>query len=73
MSAICLGCQWLGSTACAETRALSPKTIPTIHQMTVISLIYLSAGTEIAPGGLLHHSNFIFKFLKKKNPINRFS
>lgn len=47
-------------------QVLSPKTSHTIHQMTVLFLIYLSAGTEIAPGGLLHHSNFIFKFLKKK-------
>jgi hypothetical protein len=50
---------WKHSLGCLET-------ILNSHQTALISLIYLSAGTEIAPGGLQHLSNFIFKFLKKK-------
>lgn len=61
-----LACQCIAAQLVLKLQDLSLKTIPAIHQMTVIQLIYLSAGTEIAPGRLLHRSNFIFKFLKEK-------
>lgn len=61
-----LNCQWVDSTACTKLQDLSLKMIHTVHQTTVIFLIYLSAGTEMAPGGLRHYSNFVFKFLKRK-------
>lgn len=61
-----LAARGLAAQLARRLQALSLKTIGAIHQMTVIFLIYLSAGTEIAPGGLLYHSNFIFEFLKKK-------
>jgi hypothetical protein len=58
--------QCLAAQLALTLQDLSLKTSHTIHRKTAIFLIYLPAGTEIAPGGLRHLSNFIFKYLQKK-------
>lgn len=66
VSACASVCPWADSTACPKHQDLCLKTLHTVQQPTVIFLICLSAGTEMAPGGLQHHSNFTFKCLKEK-------